>query len=211
MPVSRRALLSGVGASLGAVPSAAGVAPPTRAHGSSGPPGPQRLGPPPKLAADEVVLGRDRPGVRHRPDAGQPEQRRVQPGACPRARGDDPGPALLQRDPGPSHVERPGAADRVGPPRARRRVRLRSGGDGDHAQRLGGPRDPDLRHRPRARRRGRPDQPELSPDDHELGAARAPRRDRPEADLLSRSRPPPRPTSSSASGGRSRRGPGSSK
>ncbi len=44
---------------------------------------------------------------------------------------------------------------RVGPPRPRPRVRLRPRGDRHHPQRLRGDGDPDLRHRPEARRRGR--------------------------------------------------------
>ena len=65
-----------------------------------------------------------------------------------------------------------------------RRVRLRSGGDGDHPQRLGVSGDPHLRYRPEARRRGRRHEPELRPDAHDLGPARAPGRNRREADLV---------------------------
>ena len=60
----------------------------------------------------------------------------------------------------------------------RGRVRLRSRGDGDHPQRLRGARDADPRHRPEGRRRGRRHEPELPAHDHDLEAARAPRRHR---------------------------------
>ena len=88
--------------------------------------------------------------------------------------------------PGAPHVARPRAADRDGAPRAGARVRLRPGGDGDHAQRLRGDRDPDLRHRPGAGRRGHRHRPELPAHAHQLGPARAARRDRGQADLVRR-------------------------
>ena len=93
----------------------------------------------------------------------------------------------------------------------RRRVRLRPRGDRDHAQRVRGDGDAHPRHRPEAGRRGHPHQPELRPHDHDLGAARAAGRHRRQADLLSRAAPFAPPTSSTASAGRSRRGPGSSR
>ena len=141
---------------------------------------------PATLASDEAFWIEIAERLRRRPHPHQSEQRRMQPGARPRPRAADPGHPLLQRDPRLPHVDRARASHRVLPPRARRRVRLRSGGDGDHAQRLGIPRDPHLRHRPQGRRRGDPDQPELRPHDHVLGTARPPRRDRRQADLLPR-------------------------
>ena len=63
----------------------------------------------------------------------------------------------------------------------------------------------------KAGRRGDLHQPELPAHDHVLGAARAARRHRPQADHASPSRRSRRPRSSRASGPRSRRRPGSSR
>ncbi len=127
------------------------------------------------------VLARDPARVRSRPHDDQPEQRRLQPGADARARADDPRSAVLERAAGGAHVARARAAHRVRAARPRDGVRLRPGGDGDHAQRVRGERDDDLRSRPQARRRGRLHDAELSAHAERVAPARAARRRRAQA------------------------------
>ena len=91
------------------------------------------------------------------------------------------------------------------------RVRLRSGGDGDHPQRVRGERDDDLRPRPQARRRGRRHEPELRPHAHRVGPARAARRDRAQAGDVQGAAAVARSTSSTSSRRRSRRARASSR
>ena len=64
------------------------------------------------------------------------------------------------------------------------RVRLRSRGARHHAQRQRGAPDRPARHRPQAGRRSRDDQPGLRADARHLGAARAPRRNQADEDLV---------------------------
>ena len=64
---------------------------------------------------------------------------------------------------------------------------LRSGGDGDHAERERGAADCAARHRSQARRRGRDHEPGLRADARHVGSAGAPRRHQGDEDLVPRS------------------------
>ena len=156
---------------------------------------------PEEIAERRGLLARDPAGLHGRPRLHQPQQRR---GLALAARGpgrDEALPRPLQRGPRLHHVAAPGAADRVGAPRPGPRLRLRSRGDGHHPERQRVAGDLPARPRPEAGRRGPDHEPGLPADDHHLAAARAPRRDRAEDDLLPRAPALHGRTSSTASRG----------
>ena len=136
------------------------------------------------LAARRELLARDPAGVHARPHDHQPEQRRLLPEPARRARGVQALPRHLEPVARVPHVADPRAEHRERAAPARRGVRLRSRGDGDHAQRQRGAADRAARHRPQAGRRGRHHQPGLRADARHLGTARAPRRDQADEDLV---------------------------
>ena len=130
------------------------------------------------------LLARDPAGLHPRPHDHQSEQRRLLPEPARRARGAEALPGHLQPGARVPHVADSRAQHRERPAAPRGRVRLRSRGARDHAQRERGAPDRAARHPAQGRRRSRHDQPGLRADARHVGAARPPRRDQADEDFL---------------------------
>ena len=130
------------------------------------------------------LLARDPAGLHARPHHHQPEQRRLLSEPARRPRGVQALSRHLEPGARLPHVADPRAQHRERAPPPGGGVRLRPRGARDHAQRQRGAADRAARHRAQAGRRSRHDQPGLRADARHLGAARAPRRDQADEDLV---------------------------